>query len=130
MPVQLPMGAQLQVQLRVSLYLRLQVAATGKAAGQRGGICSSTMHSRSSFLRSFRPSAAQAMVPGTAEMIYWTAVSLVGMGKVDEALPLFRKTFAIDRSWAEMTTRLPKSGLLPDDPALIARIVAEAPKAP
>ena len=30
----------------------------------------------------------------------------------------------IDRSWAEMTPRLPKAGLLPDDPALIARIVA------
>ena len=75
-------------------------------------------------------SAAQAMVPGNAEMIYWTAVSLVGMGKVDEALPLFRKTFAIDRSWVEMTKRLPKSGLLPDDPALLARIAAEAPKAP
>ncbi len=74
-------------------------------------------------------SAAQAIVPGNAEMTYWTAVSLVGMGKVDEALPLFRKTFAIDRSWAEMTPRLSKAGLLPDDPALIARIVAEAPKA-
>ncbi|HYN41457.1 MAG TPA: DUF1028 domain-containing protein [Thermoanaerobaculia bacterium] len=74
-------------------------------------------------------SAAQAMVPGNAEMTYWTAVSLVGMGRVDEALPLFRKTFAMDRSWAEMTPRLPKAGLLPDDPALIARIVAEAPTA-
>jgi uncharacterized Ntn-hydrolase superfamily protein len=75
-------------------------------------------------------SAARAIVPGNAEMTYWTAVSLVGMGKVEEALPLFRKTFAIDRSWAEMTPRLTKAGLLPDDPALIARIVAEAPKAP
>ena len=73
-------------------------------------------------------SAAQAIVPGNAEMTYWTAVSLVGMGRVEEALPLFRKTFAIDPSWAEMTPRLPKAGLLPDDPALIARIVAEAPK--
>ena len=73
-------------------------------------------------------SAAQALVPGNAEMTYWTAVSLVGMGRVDEALPLFRKVFAVDRSWAEMTPRLPKAGLLPDDPALIARIVAEAPK--
>ena len=48
---------------------------------------------------------------------------------VDEALPLFRKVFAIDRSWAEMTPRLPKSGLLPDNPALVARIMAEAPTA-
>ncbi len=74
-------------------------------------------------------SAAQAIVPGNAEMTYWTAVSLVGMGRIDEALPLFRKVFAIDRSWAEMTPRLPKSGLLPDDPALLGRILAEAPGA-
>ncbi len=74
-------------------------------------------------------SAAQAIVPGNAEMTYWTAVSLVGMGKLEEALPLFRRTFAADPSWAELTRRLPKAGLLPDEPALIARIVAEAPKA-
>jgi uncharacterized Ntn-hydrolase superfamily protein len=74
--------------------------------------------------------AAQAIVPGNAEMTYWTAISLVGMGRVDEALPLFREVFAIDRSWAELTRRLPKAGLLPEDPALIARIVAQAPKAP
>ncbi|HMM36112.1 MAG TPA: DUF1028 domain-containing protein, partial [Thermoanaerobaculia bacterium] len=74
-------------------------------------------------------SAAQAIVPGNAEMTYWTAVSLVGMGRVDEALPLFRKVFAIDRSWAEMPPRLPKSGLLPDDPALLGRILREAPDA-
>jgi uncharacterized Ntn-hydrolase superfamily protein len=74
-------------------------------------------------------SAARAIAPGNAEMVYWTAVSLVGMGRVEEALPLFRETFAIDSSWAEMTPRLPKAGLLPDDSALIRRIVAEAPKA-
>jgi oligopeptidase B len=74
-------------------------------------------------------SAARAIAPGNAEMVYWTAVSLVGMGRVEEALPLFRETFAIDASWAELTRRLPKAGLLPDDAALIGRIVAQAPKA-
>lgn len=74
-------------------------------------------------------SAARAIAPGNAEMTYWTAVSLVGMGRVEEALPLFGETFAIDASWVELTRRLPKAGLLPDDAALIARIVARAPKA-
>ncbi len=69
-------------------------------------------------------SAAEKLVPDNAEMIYWHAVALVNMGRVDESLPLFRKVFAMDRNWITLTPRLPKSGLLPDDPAIIKRIVA------
>ncbi|HEY3037144.1 MAG TPA: DUF1028 domain-containing protein [Pyrinomonadaceae bacterium] len=68
--------------------------------------------------------AAEKLVPDNAEMIYWHAVALVNMGRVDESLPLFRKVFAMDRSWATLTPRLPKSGLLPDDPKLIERILS------
>ena len=69
-------------------------------------------------------SAAEKLVPDNAEMIYWHAVALVNMGRVDESLPLFRKVFAMDRNWLTLTPRLPKSGLLPDDPKIIQRIVA------
>jgi len=68
--------------------------------------------------------AAEKLVPNSAEMIYWHAVALVNMGRVDESLPLFRKVFAMDRNWITLTPRLPKSGLLPDDPKLIDRIVS------
>ena len=68
-------------------------------------------------------SAAEKLVPDNAEMIYWHAVALVNMGRVDESLPLFRKVFAMDRNWITLTPRLPKSGLLPDDPKIIQRIV-------
>jgi uncharacterized Ntn-hydrolase superfamily protein len=70
--------------------------------------------------------AAEKLVPDNAEMIYWHAVALVNMGRVDESLPLFRKVFAADKNWATLTPRLPKSGLLPDDPKLIGRIVSVA----
>ncbi len=73
-------------------------------------------------------SAAEKLVPDNAEMIYWHAVALVNMGKVDESLPLFRKVFAMDKNWAILTPRLPKSGLLPDDPKLIERILSMANK--
>jgi uncharacterized Ntn-hydrolase superfamily protein len=69
-------------------------------------------------------SAAERLVPGNAEMIYWHAVALVNMGRVDESLPLFRRVFAMDRNWITLTPRLPKSGILPDDPKLIERIVS------
>ncbi len=62
-----------------------------------------------------------------AEMIYWHAVALVNMKRVDEALPLFKKAFAIQPSWAELTPRLPASGLLPNDPKLIERIEQQKP---
>lgn len=67
--------------------------------------------------------AAEKLVPDNAEMIYWHAVALVNMGRIDDSLPLFRKVFAMDRNWALLTPRLPKSGLLPDDAKLIQRIV-------
>src|SRR5918911_1730525 len=70
--------------------------------------------------------AAERLVPDNAEMIYWHAVALVNMNRVEEALPLFRKVFAMDKNWATLTPRLPKSGLLPDDAHLIERILKES----
>ena len=69
-------------------------------------------------------SAAEKLVPNNAERIYWHAVALVNMGRVDESLPLFRKVFAMDPNWRTLTPRLPKSGLLPDDPKIINRITS------
>ena len=57
-----------------------------------------------------------------AEMIYWHAVALVNMNRIDEALPLFARAFAMEPGWRELTPRLPASGLLPE--ATVARIVA------
>ncbi len=73
-------------------------------------------------------SAAEKLVPDSAEMIYWHAIALVNMGRVDDSLPLFRKVFALDKNWATLTPRLPKSGLMPDDPKLIERILSVAPR--
>ncbi len=58
-----------------------------------------------------------------AEMIYWHAVALINMKRVDEALPLFARAFAMESGWRELTSRLPHAGLLPDDAKLIERIV-------
>jgi uncharacterized Ntn-hydrolase superfamily protein len=60
------------------------------------------------------------------EMMYWHAVALVNMGRVDEALPLFKQVFTADKNWATMTPRLPKVGQLPDDPQTLAKIMAQA----
>jgi uncharacterized Ntn-hydrolase superfamily protein len=70
--------------------------------------------------------AASKLVPDNAEMVYWTAVALVNMKRVDESLPLFKKVFAMDKNWVTLTTRLAKVGLLPDDTKIIERIVQVA----
>jgi uncharacterized Ntn-hydrolase superfamily protein len=67
--------------------------------------------------------AAMKLVPDNAEMIYWTAVALVNMKRVEESLPLFKKVFAMDKNWVTLTPRLAKVALLPDDAKLIERIV-------
>jgi uncharacterized Ntn-hydrolase superfamily protein len=69
-------------------------------------------------------SAAERLVPGNLEMTYWHAVALVNMQRTDEALPLFRRVFAADPNWRTLTPRLVKSGILPDDKKLIARIIS------
>ena len=66
---------------------------------------------------------AQSMLPNNHEMVFWHAATLAGIGRVDEALPLFQKAFEMWPDWRTLVPRLPKSGLLPDDPELIERIV-------
>ena len=67
---------------------------------------------------------AQALVPESHEMVFWTAATLAGAGQVEESLPLFAKAFSMWPLWRELVPRLPASGLLPDDEALIERILA------
>jgi uncharacterized Ntn-hydrolase superfamily protein len=70
---------------------------------------------------------AMEMYPGNTEMIFWPAVTLASIGRVEESLPLFKKVFAIDHNWAILVPRLPQVGQLPKDKTLIKRILAQAP---
>ena len=51
------------------------------------------------------------------------------LGRVDEALPIFRDVFARNADWATLLPRLPKAGLLRDDPEMMRQVLAVAPKA-
>ncbi len=62
-----------------------------------------------------------------AEMLFWHAVALVNMKRVEESLPLFGRAFELQPSWRELLPRLPHSGLLPDDSLLIKRIMTSRP---
>jgi uncharacterized Ntn-hydrolase superfamily protein len=66
---------------------------------------------------------AAQMAPHIPELPFWQAVTLADLGRVDEALPLFRAVFASDPNLATLVERLPAAGLLHADSQLLARIV-------
>ena len=68
-------------------------------------------------------SAAEEMFPENEEMVYWHAVTLVGIGRLEEALPLFEKVFAVNENWRELTRRLAPLGMLKVDEAGLCRII-------
>jgi uncharacterized Ntn-hydrolase superfamily protein len=67
--------------------------------------------------------AAAEMAPEIEELPFWHAVTLADMGRVDEALPVFRRVFAKNADWARLLPRLPNAGLLRDDPEMMRRIL-------
>jgi uncharacterized Ntn-hydrolase superfamily protein len=76
--------------------------------------------------------AATSLVPDAAtngEAVFWTGISLASAKRVDEAIPYLRRAYAADARWAELVTRLPEVGLLPNDSALVRRLVAEMKRA-
>lgn len=69
-------------------------------------------------------SAARDLAPGNAEMLFWTAVSLVNAGKVDESLPLLAECSKDTHGdWRATLERLPASGILKADEALMKRLL-------
>ena len=58
------------------------------------------------------------------EQHFWRGLMLAMGGQVDEARPLIAAAVAADPGWALLLERLPKSGLFPDDPELIASLLS------
>lgn len=68
--------------------------------------------------------AAMKMFPSNLEMQYWTAITLANNGEMDKALPLFKKVFAGNKNWKELTRRLPGVHLLTVSEADLKKILA------
>ena len=61
-------------------------------------------------------SAARSLSPGNAEVVFWTAVSLINAGKTGDAEPLLREAYRdADGEWRVTLRRLPRAGLLKTD---------------
>ncbi len=73
--------------------------------------------------------AAEAMFPQNDEFVFWHAVTLVGNGRTEEALPLFARAFRMNPAWMLLVPRLPGVGQLPDSPGLVEKILSSGPQA-
>ncbi len=65
------------------------------------------------------------LAPDNPEIIFWHAVTLVTIDKVDESLPLFKQVFEMGDNWRALVPRLVEADLLPNDSTLIKRIVSQ-----
>ena len=74
-------------------------------------------------LQAYRQAAA--LYPENAELPYWSAVTLAGVGRLEEALPLFHSVFTREPKLRLLTPRLAPVGLLPEDPDLMTRIMEQ-----
>jgi uncharacterized Ntn-hydrolase superfamily protein len=70
-------------------------------------------------------SKSAQLAPGNPEILFWQAVTMASAGEEDMAMPIFKQVFEIDEKWRILVPRLVDSGLLPDDPELIERIVGQ-----
>jgi uncharacterized Ntn-hydrolase superfamily protein len=68
-------------------------------------------------------STAEKMQPDNLEMKYWHAVALANMGKLGDALPMFKYIFLQDSNWKMLTPRLVKPGLLKISESELQRIL-------
>jgi predicted Zn-dependent protease len=55
---------------------------------------------------------AMKMFPLNLEMEYWTAITLANNNQIAKASTMLARIYRKDKSWRELTKRLPKAGLL------------------
>jgi uncharacterized Ntn-hydrolase superfamily protein len=88
------------------------------------------MLSRSEDIRADAPeeaaelvAGALALAPDNVEIAFWTGLDRMAAGDEAGARDLLDRAFAADPGWRELVPRLVPAGLLPDDPALISRVL-------
>ncbi|MFQ6677411.1 MAG: DUF1028 domain-containing protein [Fidelibacterota bacterium] len=68
---------------------------------------------------------AAEFYPENPELPFWTAVTLVGAGREDEAMTIFKSVFLIEPRLKKLVPRLVKSGLFPGDNEILIRVMEQ-----
>lgn len=72
---------------------------------------------------SARFAAAPDLMPENPEGVFWFGCALVNAGALEAALPYFRRVYAVQPVWRELTPRLAEAGLLPQDESVLRRLI-------
>jgi uncharacterized Ntn-hydrolase superfamily protein len=67
---------------------------------------------------------AVEMMPDNPEIKFWAAITMMTAGQERDALSYFADVFEMDEKWRQVVLRLPPAGLLPNDPAMIEKILS------
>ena len=67
--------------------------------------------------------SAAKLAPEMGEIPFWHAVTLADMGRLEEALPIFKELFTANPNWARLLQRLPPAGMMHADQQTIQRIL-------
>jgi uncharacterized Ntn-hydrolase superfamily protein len=67
---------------------------------------------------------ARRLYPDSQEIRFWSAVSMVNAGKLEQALPVFAELFGAHPNWATLLERIYRLGLLKTDRHSYRRVVA------
>ncbi len=68
---------------------------------------------------------ASEYYPENPELPFWTAVTLTGANRIDEALPIFKGVFAKNPDLKDLVPRLVTAKLFPDDKEILARVMEQ-----
>ena len=56
---------------------------------------------------------------------FWTGLTKAYRGDIDAGVELVRRAYAADESWRELLRRLPPTGMVPDQPDVLARLLSD-----
>ena len=71
---------------------------------------------------------AMKLAPDVVELQFWAALTMYTTGQTKEGLDLFRKVFSREPRWVDLSPRLAKVGLFPDDPKKIDEVQRARPR--
>lgn len=70
--------------------------------------------------------AAAGLVPYIDEIPFWHAVTLADLGRIEEALPIFKQVFTVNPNWAILLQRMLPAGMFHATPENLQLILAQA----
>jgi uncharacterized Ntn-hydrolase superfamily protein len=74
--------------------------------------------------------SAAALAPDVLEMPFWHGVTLLELGRIDDAVAIFQPIFTAEPEWSDLLQRLPAAGMLSVAPETLAAALSRSSQPP